>query len=735
MTDALCLLDLPAEVLCYIVNLLDHPRDVAACIGASAALAYASPLDVATFYYRGRSEAALASGLPLSIARVLFGRWAMAPECRHIPAAAAGGHADVIRWVCCHTENKSGSLLPSWTMTTVCAPPNASQYLYAPGPDPMKHPPLDLRDYASFDSQSSSDSSLPGSPLPQRPPRQEAATARDSDSRSALGSDSPPAQRRTPDARVALDRSTDGQSRPAHRRRRRSAWTLNSSSSSEDEHEASFRCRTLLSPFFDDNSNPNLNSDPRTSEDEHETAHTKRTAARADVAVERTHRTRTALDTSSESTSPFMTPRPWHTRSRPSPSRSIRHSRVLRVNGGPETASYLFKAVGEAARLGHVDVLRYLTVSCPLAEMPSALLDEHVVIEAARRGTLATVAYAHDRWSQSRSLKSEHPCRCSKQIAEVALAAGQRDLLRWMRTVGCAAFPCDLPSLARAVGDGSDVLVDAITDALAPDGYLVSADVIRQFDDWVDPRVLTEAARKGHVRALAIAHARGFAPFTPALLAAAAAGGRLDILRWAAGETVASVEPRFAPLERLPWDDPMVAWHAAGQREPDVNVLDWLAAHPETRRHFDAVMARTLLVRDRPHVVIWMHDSGLVPVSSWNSLEVAIQAGIHRIEALIDRGAECSPRAMAAALVDCSDDSDRLIAILCRHYGYADLRVAVQFHVHAVNTAAVRWVRDNVPDVSVEHILRAERACPLWHGLRLRDRGDDDHDRSWGTSE
>lgn len=785
MADALCLLDLPAEILCYIVNLLDHPKDVAACTVASAALAYASPLDVATSYYHGRSEAALAASLPLSIARVLFERWGITPECRHIPAAAVGGHVDVVRWVCCHTKT-SGSLVQSWT--TARAPTSARQCTYRPGRDSATYRSAGLRECAPFDPTSGSDSSPPGSPLLGRSLRQEVAIAHNDDLMSSFGSGSPPTQRRrpqrhTPDASATTsDRSPNGEDQPLTRRRRQSAsiFDSSSSSSSEDHNNQSPQIDRLEAPWgAHAAANHTGNSDSRpprrrrrqsasildssssssSSEDEHEapargripslTSHDSDSNSRSDLSsntdvealrlsvqadiADRKRRTALATaGTSSESTLPCMTPRSWHRR-RTSPKPLGEPTRTIRVNGGHETAWCLFQAVGEAARLGHVDVLRHLTVSCPLTETPSSLLDEHIVIEAARRGTLATVAYAHDRWSQSRPLKSERPCRCPKQIAEAALAAGQRDLLRWMRTVGCSAFPCDMQSLTCAVADGNDVLVEAITDALASDVYLASADAIRPFSCWIEPRMLREAAVRGHVRALAIAHARGFAPFTAALLAAAAAEGHLDILRWAAGETVSGVEPCFAPLERLPWDDPMVTWYAAGQLVPNMGVLDWLAARPETRRHFDVVMAQTLVARGCSLAALWMHDSGLVPVSSWDSLEAEIQAGAHSIEAFIDRGAACSPRVMAAALMASGRDTGP-IALLCQRYGHADLRGAIRLHVHAADTAAIRWVHDNVPEVSVAHILRADRANPFKH---MSEKKSTRHqgDRSWGTSE
>ncbi|AJF97654.1 hypothetical protein TW95_gp0920 [Pandoravirus inopinatum] len=229
MADALCLLDLPAEILCYIVNLLDHPKDVAACTVASAALAYASPLDVATSYYHGRSEAALAASLPLSIARVLFERWGITPECRHIPAAAVGGHVDVVRWVCCHTKT-SGSLVQSWT--TARAPTSARQCTYRPGRDSATYRSAGLRECAPFDPTSGSDSSPPGSPLLGRSLRQEVAIAHNDDLMSSFGSGSPPTQRRrpqrhTPDASATTsDRSPNGEDQPLTRRRRQSASIL-----------------------------------------------------------------------------------------------------------------------------------------------------------------------------------------------------------------------------------------------------------------------------------------------------------------------------------------------------------------------------------------------------------------------------------------------------------------------------------------------------------------------------
>lgn len=388
---------------------------------------------------------------------------------------------------------------------------------------------------------------------------------------------------------------------------------------------------------------------------------------------------------------------------------------TLRLKGDITLMPYLTQAIYEAACAGHTDVLRYLTTACPLAEMPCAL-DVRVVVEAARRGTLSTVMYAHDSWPQRIADRYSGDsdgavCCCPTDIADAAAAGDQRHVLDWIRAVGCRAFACTTQHLARAITAGNDRLVDAITDAFVDEvhaeGKNVNDAVKRAGLGCTD--AIFKAARRGHIRILAIAQTRGFAWLTANVLGAAANAGQLDVLRWSAGESVPGVEACLAPTMRLPWDDPVVAWSAAERADfGSTAVLGWLAARPETRRHFSVMMARTLLARGRLGVVLWMHDAGVVSLSDWESLEIAIKSGLTCLAGVIERGAACSPRVMAAALMHSPDSS--AIALLCERFGYGDLYEALAMHVRAVDNEAIRWVRDNVPNADVDHIIDAGRA-------------------------
>ncbi|WBR14841.1 hypothetical protein pkur_cds_667 [Pandoravirus kuranda] len=344
----------------------------------------------------------------------------------------------------------------------------------------------------------------------------------------------------------------------------------------------------------------------------------------------------------------------------------------------------------EAACLGHVDALRYLTTACPLVDEPQTLLDSNIVAEAARQGALGTVAYMHDRRTRPRPS-----------------GGGGRVVVR------NGASPCNVTNLARAIKGGDDRLVDAISTILAsgkhdPDGEAQAAcRVPLSYANHVMERALASAARRGHLRALAIAHARGFAPITATMLGLAASSGRLDVLRWAAGETVPGIETHLAPTEPLPWDAQEVVWMAARPSDPNVDVLQWLADRPETRVHFDTLMARTLIAYGRHRATLWMHDAGLVSLASWDSLETAVGARSRPdvLAKIIDRGVACSPLAMAMALNDSMDGC--VVALLCERYGHADLAEAVHLYGCGLRGPAIQWVHYNVPEVPVEHIIKA----------------------------
>nr|UDO47175.1 hypothetical protein [Pandoravirus massiliensis] len=634
MAHNLTLMDLPSEILCAVVASLDHPRDVAACACASRALACVPPLDAAASYYRGRSEMALADGLPLFVVVALFEQWDMAPEGRHLPAAARGGRTDVVRWVCHCVEERQTAWWHDYSTTGPTFDPN-----YAPAPDP----------------QQQQQGETLGGCLDTRQ-RARTRTAECQGTRGPLGSTDNHG-RVGPRGYMGI-RGHYGASHPP-----------GISGSTDDGDEGGDGDRDV--PTSPDNARP------------------APTFARE-----------------------WWNVPPARRHCGPTQGPPDSAGGPLKLLGDATDMPQLLQAIYESAQLGHVDVLRYLTTACPLAKTP-CILDVRVVVEAARRGVLATVMYAHDRWPLyvPGACDGVTACCCPTAVAEAAVAGEQRHVLQWMRAVGCQAFACTTKQLSVAIRDGNDCMVDAITSMLADEARVVNQDVRSRVMGCVDEQALVHAAQKGHVRALAIAHTRGFVSLTANVLGAAAAAGKLNVLRWAAGETVPGVESRFAPPTRLPWDDRVVTWSAALWAGVDVTVLDWLLARPETRPHFDAVMARTMLVQNRPTVAFWMHDVGVVSLADWESLEAAIIAGVKCLNGMLDRGAACSPRAIAAALMH-SHNADA-IDLLCKRCGYDNLYEALRMHVHAVDNEAIHWVRDNVPGVDVTPIIEAAQAHAL----------------------
>ncbi|AVK76327.1 hypothetical protein pneo_cds_720 [Pandoravirus neocaledonia] len=670
MAGTLTLVDLPAEVLYYIVGLLEHPRDAAACIGASPALACVSPLDTAASYYRGRSEAALAAGLPLRVILALFAQWEMRPEYRHLPAAAVGGHVAVIDWLCRHLKR-----IPAYKTERIGK--EVTRYIPAPDPHRLEHDPRTIPERSD-----------PGAPI-----SRQRRSGRAASHKRRLPQHAPQITPERPDPEAPIARKT------ASGRVYYSKWAMpfstTSFDSSTEEEDAAVPSRvTAITKYNDSHSDHS-----RPSEDE-----VLLTEARAETGDDDDNA-------------------PW---------------------------GYLVCAAAEAACLDHVAILRYLTTACPLVGEPHMLLDPDIVAEAARQGALATVTYMHDRRTRLRP-RGGRTCNCPENVGKAAAETAQYAILRWMHAVQCSASPCNMTNLACAIKEGDERLVDAISDTLAsgkhdPDREAQAAwRATSRYTDSVVARALTSAARQGHLRALAIAHARGFAPITATVLGIAASSGHLGVLRWAAGETVPGIEAHLAPTEPLPWDAQEVVWMAARPDGPNVDVLQWLADRPETRVHFDAFMARTLIAYGCHGAVLWMHDAGLVSLASWDSLETAVRARSSPdvLEAIIDRGAACSPLVMALAMSDCIDDY--AVALLCERYGHGDLAEAIRLHGCGLRNSAIEWVHYNVPEVSVDRVIKAgdvfrtlleqEGEPPEMSFSLSSSASDDDIDEHWsGTS-
>ncbi|WBR14842.1 Sam maturase domain-containing protein [Pandoravirus kuranda] len=653
MDGTLSLLDLPSETLCAIVAFLDHPRDVVACICASAALACRSPLDAAASHYHGKSEAALAAGLPLRVVRALFDRWGMTAEYRHLPLAARGGRIDVVRWVCAII--KPSTLSHLWVDMTTAGPMFNPEYALAPD---------------AFYRQGGR---VEGQPRDKQP---HTRTAGLRCFRGLLGS----TEDDRPTGPIGSTRD-HGPRGPIGRR----------------------------GPMGDYGQTDNANDDGM--DNPSNAAGKGTTPGRSQGSVAPAGGYRALPSRFGEG---FFGASPAARRGGSPQGPPDSAARTLHLKGDTALMPYLTQAIYEAACAGHIDVLRYLTTACHLAKMPCAL-DVRIVVEAARRGTLATVAYAHDRWPHRLMDYYDDDggdsavCCCPVDIAE---AAGEhRHVLDWMRAVGCRAFVCTNEQLARAIGAGNDRLVDAIADALSEEARAKgkSADDVLKDAGLACTDAIFKAARSGRVRSLAIAHTRGLARLTPSVLGAAANAGQLDVLRWAAGESVPGVEACLVPTARLPWDDPVVAWSAAERADfGSTAVLGWLAAQPAARCHFNVMMARALLARGRLGAVLWMHDAGIVSLSDWESLEIAIKGGLTCLADVVERGAPCSPRVMATALMHSPGSS--AIALLCERFGYDDLYEALRTHVRAVDNDAIRWVRDNVPNADVDPIIEAGKA-------------------------
>lgn len=181
---------------------------------------------------------------------------------------------------------------------------------------------------------------------------------------------------------------------------------------------------------------------------------------------------------------------------------------------------HIWSAIYTAACLGRVEALRYLTTRRILLRTTTHMICEDLVVVAARAGSVASVAYLHDRMFDADSPRA---CPCTGAVGRAAWTAPTPDVIRWMRLHGCAGG-CERANdqdLALAITLGHTAMAQYI---LSEAFLAVDRDVLNGAMDM--------AASEGHIDTLRAVLDADTSLCVAPIVVGAARGGRLDVLSW-----------------------------------------------------------------------------------------------------------------------------------------------------------------------------------------------------------
>ncbi|QBZ80756.1 hypothetical protein pclt_cds_158 [Pandoravirus celtis] len=343
-------------------------------------------------------------------------------------------------------------------------------------------------------------------------------------------------------------------------------------------------------------------------------------------------------------------------------------------------AGVLIPALKKAAERDHAEVLTcLLTEAPPPGRVPSPPLLDAIAIAAATRGSLGILAVLHE-W---RLAKGRGVCGCPGKVGLEAMSADRVDVLDWLAATGCT---------------GALVLDQAILDKMP--GH-----PLPHFARWavsklpphvrVGSKRLWQLAALDCASALEILHETDLGVCSKETLRAAATHGSMDVLKWAAGESLGA-----APLAA--WNPIDVAAQAASHGRK--GVIRWLATRPDADRVLTVGVARLALSRGFTKVA-----AAVRPLDQWDALAIVVpHKDLPEIAEVVHYGARCTLEAMVAAM---RRRDERILELLCRKYGTAMVPDAVEFAAGTrCSLNCVRWLSDavlfgDVPDsVCVAHL-------------------------------
>ncbi|AVK75663.1 Ankyrin repeat protein [Pandoravirus kuranda] len=319
---------------------------------------------------------------------------------------------------------------------------------------------------------------------------------------------------------------------------------------------------------------------------------------------------------------------------------------------------------------------------------------------AAKVGDVRIVAMLHGLARTGRFTASGRStlatCGCCREVACEAVLGGHVPLLDWLRENGCDAAPHahDEKMAGIALSFRTDPPLEWMFVTAALDRRSINV-----APDW-----MRSAATNGSLACVRFMHDHGLAPCDVSVLHTAARHGRLNVLKWAAGEAVDNLPPRRSPVEA--WHSPTIAWAAAMRGNADV--VAWMLSRPDMASAVTPKMIACALTKGYADVALAAHASGMLPLDRWDAVEVAARSGnADAVRAIIEHGGIYKLSALVTAL---EKGHQRVVACLCDRYGTADAQIAIDSMTSYDHANAWTWLRDRVPGLCVAHPLAAQWA-------------------------
>nr|UMO79000.1 hypothetical protein [Pandoravirus belohorizontensis] len=155
-----------------------------------------------------------------------------------------------------------------------------------------------------------------------------------------------------------------------------------------------------------------------------------------------------------------------------------------------------------------------------LMRTTSHMICEGLVTVAARAGSMASVAYMHDRMFDADSLCA---CPCTGAVGRAAWAAPTPDVIQWMRLHGCAGG-CES-------ANNQDLALAVVSGRTAMARYIL-AEAFLAIDRSILSDAMGTAASKGHIDTLRVVLDTDASVGAAPVVVGAARGGRIDVLSW-----------------------------------------------------------------------------------------------------------------------------------------------------------------------------------------------------------
>lgn len=413
-------------------------------------------------------------------------------------------------------------------------------------------------------------------------------------------------------------------------------------------------------------------------------------------------------------------------------------------------------ALAEAARMGHVHVLRALLGNAHTI-VPHSIVDQSLCDslqrEAVRRGQLSAVAFFHDigRGKNKRlGSKEAYNCSCPLTLLDVIVECDSVEMLVWLYESGC--------SVSRIVREG--VIRETALEKGATNiaRWLVHTERNEKRKGW-SVESLIKAAENDHADCIQVVHDLGACKCTLQVLLHAASAGSLGVIRWAAtraqvtlacpllpvcdackGDTIDAgtygggdddsarptkkgrkvaapsrwhrvtmsalvrvVYPEPVPLDPGVWNTGAIAHAASAHGHADV--VEWIYQHVRGAAHAIGIpCARAALSQGHASVVQALYLQNPTLFDAWDdALEMAARSeSADVVEVLIRCGARYSRRVMLAAV---ETGSAAIVSCIALRFGADDLQWALDC-LAAIPPAmgAIEWIAATYADICMANV-------------------------------